>query len=136
MILETKTKRDWACFLEKIAKEYKKVNLITLVMDNLNTHVSAALYETFPPEKSKLLWDRFKSACTPKYGNWPNMAEIVLNVLSGQYLNRRIGNISDVKNEVFVWQKDRNSKNAKINWQFTTNDARIKLSKLYPTLNG
>jgi hypothetical protein len=135
-ILETKTKKDWACFLEKIASKYKKEELITLVMDNLNTHGPTALYETFPPEKAKTLWDRFEFVYTPKHGSWLNMAEIELNVLTGQCLNRRIDNITDVKKEVLAWQKARNNKKAKVNWQFTTKDARIKLKRLYPTLDS
>ena len=103
-ILETKTKRDWACFLETIADEYKNAQLITLVMDNLNTHTPGALYETFPPEKAKALWDRFEFVYTPKHGSWLNMAEIELNVLTGQFLKRRIDDISDVK-KTLAWQK-------------------------------
>ena len=135
-ILETKTKRDWACFLETIADEYKNAQLITLVMDNLNTHTPGTLYETFPPEKAKALWDRFEFVYTPKHGSWLNMAEIELNVLTGQCLKRRIDNISDVKKEALAWQKARNTKNAKVNWQFTAKDARIKLKRLYPTLDS
>ena len=135
-ILETKTKRDWACFLETIADEYKNAQLITLVMDNLNTHTPGALSETFPPEKSKALWDRFEFVYTPKHGSWLNMAEIELNVLTGQCLKRRIDNISDVKKEALAWQKARNTKNAKVNLQFTAIDARIKFKRLYPTLDS
>ena len=127
MILESKTKRDWAFFLEKIVAEYDKADLITLVMDNLNTHSPGALYETFPPKKAKALWDRFEFVYTPKHGSWLNMAEIELNVLTGQCLNRRIDNIFDVQKEVLAWQKARNTKQAKVNWQFTAKDARIKL---------
>ena len=129
-ILETKTKRDWACFLETIADEYKNAQLITLVMDNLNTHTPGALYETFPPEKAKALWDRFEFVYTPQHGSWLNMAEIELNVLTGQCLKRRIDNISDVKKETLAWQKARNTKNAKDNWHNTAKDARIKLKRL------
>ena len=135
-ILETKTKRDWACFLVTIADEYKNAQLITLVMDNLNTHTPGALYETFPPEKAKALWDRFEFVYTPKHGSWLNMAEIELNVLTGQCLKRRIDNISDVKKEALAWQKARNTKNAKVNCQFTAKDARIKIKRLYPTLDS
>ena len=105
-------------------------------MDNLNTHTPGALYETFPPEKAKALWDRFEFVYTPKHGSWLNMAEIELNVLTGQCLKRRIDNISDVKKEALAWQKPRNTKNAKVNWQFTAKHARIKLKRLYPTLDS
>jgi len=103
-------------------------------MDNLNTHKPGSLYEVFVPEKAKALWDRFEFVYTPKHGSWLNMAEIELNVLSRQCLNRRISQLSEVKAEVIAWQNHRNNRNATINWQFTTKDARIKLQRLYPTL--
>jgi hypothetical protein len=135
-VTERKTKRDWACFIEKIADQYKAAEKITLVMDNLNTHVPGSLYEMFPPEKAKALWDRFEFVYTPKHGSWLNMAEIELNVITGQCLNRRIDDIEIVRKETYAWQEARNNKNAKVNWQFTTKDARIKLSRLYPTLKS
>lgn len=135
-ITERKTKRDWAVFLEQIAAHYCNADKITLVMDNLNTHEPGALYEAFPPEKAKALWDRFEFVYTPKHGSWLNMAEIELNVLTGQCLNRRIDDIEVVRKEVNAWQKHRNNRQAKVNWQFTTKDARIKLSRLYPTLES
>ncbi len=135
-ITERKTKKDWAGFLEEIADQYEKAEKITLVMDNLNTHVPGSLYETFQPDKAKAIWDRFEFVYTPKHGSWLNMAEIELNVLTGQCFNRRIDDIAVVKKEVLAWQKFRNNKNAKVNWQFTTEDARIKLSRLYPTLES
>jgi hypothetical protein len=131
-----KTKQDWACFLEKIAAQYESAEKITLVMDNLNTHTPGALYETFPPEKAKALWDKFEFVYTPKHGSWLNMAEIELNVLTGQCLKRRIDEIETVRKEVRAWQESRNNKNAKVNWQFTTDDARIKLTRLYPTFDS
>jgi len=134
-ITERKTKMDWACFIEEIAAQYETSEKITLVMDNLNTHNPGSLYESFPPDKAKALWDRFQFVYTPKHGSWLNMAEIELNVLTGQCLNRRIDNINTVKNEVAAWQKARNNKGAKVNWQFTTEDARIKLHRLYPTID-
>jgi len=135
-ITERKTKRDWAVFLELIAGHYCNADKITLVMDNLNTHEPGALYEAFPPEKAKALWDRFEFVYTPKHGSWLNMAEIELNVLTGQCLNRRIDDIAVARKEVNAWQKHRNNRQAKVNWQFTTKDARIKLSRLYPTLES
>ena len=133
-ITERKTKQDWAHFLGGIADQYQHATKITLVMDNLNTHEPGALYEAFPPDKAKALWDRFEFVYTPKHGSWLNMAEIELNVLSGQCLNRRIDDITVVRKEVRAWQEFRNNKEAKVNWRFTTKDARIKLSRLYPTL--
>jgi hypothetical protein len=135
-INERKTKGDWAIFLELIANQYCDTDKITLVMDNLNTHEPGALYETFLPDKAKALWDRFEFVYTPKHGSWLNMAEIELNVLTGQCLNRRIDDIEVVKKEVNAWQVHRNNRQAKVNWQFTTKDARIKLSRLYPTLES
>ena len=135
-ITERRTKWDWACFLEEIAGQYKSAEKITLVMDNLNTHKPGSLYETFEPDQAKAIWDRFDFVYTPKHGSWLNMAEIELNVLIGQCLNRRIDDIAVVKHEVLAWQEFRNNKNAKVNWQFTTENARIKLSRLYPTLES
>jgi hypothetical protein len=135
-ITERKTKQQWAHFIEDIAKEYESAKKITLVMDNLNTHKPGSLYEVYPPGKAKQLWDRFEFVYTPKHGSWLNMAEIELNVLIGQCLNRRIDKISTVINECKAWQEHRNNMNAKINWQFTTKEARIKLNRLYPTLQN
>ena len=135
-ITERKTKKDWAYFLEELAVKYESAEKITLVMDNLNTHTPGSLYETFQPDTAKLLWDRFEFVYTPKHGSWLNMAEIELNVLTGQCLNRRINDIEVVRKEVRAWQEIRNNKNAKVNWQFTTENARIKLSRLYPTLES
>jgi len=134
-ITERKTKKDWAYFIDEIAMQYENAEKITLVMDNLNTHMPGSFYETFFPEKAKALRDKFEFVYTPKHGSWLNMAEIELNVLTGQCLNRRIDNIKDVRKEADAWQNYRNNKNAKVNWQFTTEDARIKLSRLYPTLD-
>ena len=136
MITERKTKRDWAYFLEKIADQYETAEKITLVMDNLNTHAPGSLYETFPPDKAKAIWDRLEFVYTPKHGSWLNMAEIELNVLTGQCLNRRIDDIGVVSKEARAWQEYRNNKNAKVNWQFTATDARVKLFRLYPTLES
>lgn len=135
-ITERKTKKDWSYFIAEIAEGYKSAEKITLVMDNLNTHTPGSLYETFLPNEAKRLWDKFEFVYTPKHGSWLNMAEIELNVLIGQCLNRRIDNIEDVKTETAAWQKFRNNRNAKVNWQFTMADARIKLSRLYPTFES
>ena len=132
---ERKTKQDWASFLKDISEKYKEAETITLVMDNLNTHTPGSLYETFPPDQAKALWDRFQFVYTPKHGSWLNMAEIELNVLMGQCLNRRIDEIAVVRAESSTWQKHRNNKGSKVNWQFTTEKARTKLKRLYPTLD-
>ncbi len=116
-IKKTKTKKDWAYFVRYIADQlYPRAVKILLVMDNLNTHTPSALYETFPPEEAKRIWDRFEFIYTPKHGSWLNMAEIELNVLMGQCLNRRIDAMTTIRKEVRAWEKDRNNKKAKINW--------------------
>jgi hypothetical protein len=134
-ITERKTKQDWACFIAEIAARYSDAQKITLVMDNLSTHKPGSLYEAFPPDQAKKLWDRFEFVYTPVHGSWLNMAEIELNVLIRQCLNRRIPQIAVVAAEVEAWQNHRNTQNATINWQFTSKDARVKLRRLYPTLH-
>ena len=135
-VTERKNKQDWAYFIMDIANQYETAEKITLVSDNLNTHVPGSLYETFPPDKAKALWDRFEFVYTPKHGSWLNMAEIELNVLTGQCLKRRMDDIAVVIKEVMAWENYRNNKNAKVNWQFSTEDARIKLARLYPTIES
>ena len=98
------------------------------------THTLGAFYTKFQPEEAKRLLDRFEFVYTPKHGSWLNMAEIELHVLNGQCLNRHIDSVEKMQKEVKAWQESRNNKNAKINWQFTTKDARIKLKRLYPSL--
>ena len=133
-ITEYKTKKDWAKFVKRISDEmYPQAKKIILVMDNYNTHDASAFYETYPPEEAKRLRDRFEFVFTPKHGSWLNMAEIEFHVLNGQCLNRHIPTMVKVKEEVEAWEKQRNNKNAKINWQFTNEQARIKLKKLYPS---
>jgi transposase len=134
-VTERRTKRDWAQFVKEIAEQYPQAERITLVMDNLSTHKPGSLYESFSPEEAKRLWDRFDFVFTPKHGSWLNVAEIELNVLNGQCLNRRIDEIETVRQEAQAWQEYRDSLEAKVNWQFTNEDARIKLQRLYPTLD-
>ena len=133
-ITQRKTRSDWACFLAEIARNYDGAQKIVLVMDNLNTHSPGSFYEALAPEAAKALWNRFEFVYTPKHGSWLNMAEIELNVLIGQCLDRRIDNIGEMQAEVAAWERRRNNMNATINWQFTISDARIKLKRLYPTL--
>lgn len=134
-VTERKTKTDWATLVKEIADDYyPQASKIRLVMDNLNTHKPASLYEAFPPQEAKRIWDRFEFIYTPKHGSWLNMAEIELHVLTRQCLNRRIGDMDTMIQEVAAWQQDRNNRDAKINWHFTTDEARIKLRKLYPTI--
>ncbi|MEJ7740254.1 MAG: IS630 family transposase [Chitinophagaceae bacterium] len=134
-VTEFKTKKDWAAFIKWIAdKEYPGAKRITLVMDNFKTHSASAFYETFEPAEAKRLWDRFEFVYTPKHGSWLNMTEIELHVLNGQCLNRHISTMKKIKDEVKAWQTNRNNKNSKINWQFTNKEARVKLKKLYPSI--
>jgi hypothetical protein len=134
-VSERRTKRDWAEFIRELAERYGKAKRITLVMDNLNTHKPGSLYEAFSPAEAKRIWDRFEFIYTPKHGSWLNMAEIELNVLIHQCLNRRIDTLDKVHSAVSAWQIHRDNLNAKVNWQFTTKDARVKLRRLYPTLD-
>lgn len=135
-ITKFKTKKDWAKFIKRIADEfYPKSSKITLIMDNFGTHFASAFYETFEPKEAKRLWDRFEFIYTPKHGSWLNMAEIELHVLNGQCLNRHINTIEKVKEEVMAWQDHRNNKESTINWQFTTKESRVKLRRLYPSIN-
>lgn len=132
-----KRKMEWAIFIKKIADEYyPEATKIKLVMDNYSTHKAAALYEAFAPEEAKRIWDRFEFIYTPKHGSWLNMAEIELQVLMGQCLNRRIDQIQILQSETEAWQQHRNNKNATIDWQFKNEEARIKLKRLYPSINA
>lgn len=135
-VTERKTKRDWAHFVSDIAQDHPQARRITLVMDNLNTHSPGALYEAFPPEQAKALWDRFEFVYTPKHGSWLNVAEIELNVMIGQCLDRRISSVAALQMEVSAWQLHRDQMCAKVNWQFTTADARVKLKRLYPSFDA
>ncbi len=135
-VTDRRTKNDWAHFISDLSEEYSLARKIVLVMDNLNTHHAGSLYEAFSPQKAKSLWDRFEFVYTPKHGSWLNMAEIELNVLMNQCLGRRISSIDEVKRQVAYWQENRNNLEAKINWRFTTNKARKKLKRLYPTLES
>ena len=134
-VTHRRTKSDWAGFIKEIAENYKNAKRITLVMDNLSTHKAGSLYEVFPPAEAKRIRDRFDFVYTPKHGSWLNVAEIELNVLMGQCLSRRIDDIGEVRSEVAAWQRHRNNLEATVNWQFTTEKARVKLRRLYPTLD-
>jgi hypothetical protein len=135
-VTERKTKSDWAQFIRELANRYRKADKITLVLDNLSTHKQGSLYEAFSPEEAKGICDRIEFVYTPKHGSWLNMAEIELNVLIGQCLNRRMGSLEEVIRAVSAWQTRRDNLNAKVNWHFTYQDARVKLRRLYPTLDA
>lgn len=134
-VTEHRTRKDWAIQIKEMLDErYPHATKVCLVMDNLNTHSIASLYETFPPEEARRLAGRLDIHYTPKHGSWLNMAEIELSVLQGQCLDRRIPTMAMLQSEVAAWERDRNNRPNKINWQFTTSDARIKLKRLYPQL--
>lgn len=133
-VTERKKKTDWAKFCKMLADcHYPEAERITLVMDNFNTHKAGSFYEAFPPEEARRLVKRFEFVYTPKHGSWLNMAEIELQVLNKQCLSRHIDSKTVISQEVKAWTAARNSENTKINWQFTTKDARIKLKRLYPS---
>lgn len=134
-VREHRTKKDWAMEIkEMLDGRYPSATKVRVVMDNLNTHSIASLYETFEPTEARRLAERLDIHYTPKHGSWLNMAEIELSVLKGQCLNRRIPDIATMQSEVAAWERDRNNSAKKIVWQFTTPDARIKLKRLYPIL--
>ena len=134
-ITEHRTRKDWAWQIKEMLDErYPNAIKVRLVMDNLNTHSIASFYETFEPQQARRLAERLEIHHTPKHGSWLNMAEIELSVLKGQCLNRRIPDMATMQAEVAAWENDRNNSTKKINWQFTTSDARVKLKRLYPKL--
>ena len=134
-ISEHRTRKDWASQIKQMLDErYPEAIKVRLVMDNLNTHNIASLYETFDPAEARRLAERLEIHYTPKHGSWLNMAEIELSVLKGQCLDRRIADMSTMQTEVAAWEMNRNNKTKKIDWQFTTPEARIKLKRLYPKL--
>ena len=134
-VTDRRTKQDYAQQMKYLVDErYPDAELITVVQDQLNTHVPAALYEAFKPVEAKRILDKLDFHYTPKHGSWLNMAEIELSVLSRQCLARRIPDKESLQQEVAAWAQRRNIESRKIDWQFTTADARIKLKRLYPLI--
>jgi hypothetical protein len=134
-VTDRRTKVDWAQFIKfLLLTVYPEVAIIVLVMDNLNTHNIGSLYEAFDPQTARALASRLEIHYTPKHGSWLNMAETELSILSRQCLDRRIESQDILTREVTTWEHDRNTCRSKIDWQFTTADARIKLKRLYPSL--
>ena len=130
-----RTKKDYAQCLRKLSDErYPDAEIIVLVQDNLNTHSPASLYEAFEPAEAKRLAERFEFHYTPKHGSWLDMAEIELGILGRQCLSQRIDNIEELRRQVNAWEKSRDKAHVKVDWQFTTTDARIKLKRLYPSV--
>jgi hypothetical protein len=135
-VTDQRTKLDFAHIIrDLIDKHYPEAAQIVLVMDNLNTHKPASLYEAFPPEEARRLISKLEIHYTPKHGSWLDMAEIELGILNRQCLNRRIPDQATLKSEVAAWVSQRNAAQRKIDWRFTTKDARIKLKRLYPVSN-
>ena len=134
-VTERRTRQDWARFIKTmLAERYATALKVRLVLDNLNTHDTASLYETFAPAEARRLAERLEIHYTPKHGSWLNIAEIELSALNGQCLSRRIPDLATMRREVSAWQQHRNTRGAPIHWRFTTDDARIKLLRLYPKL--
>ena len=134
-ITERRTRIDWAHFIKEMLEErYANAKKVVLLMDNLNTHNLASLYTAFIPEVARGLADRLEIHHTPKHGSWLNIAEIELSVLKRQCLAGRIPTIEKLIAEVHTWNTNRNNQQTKVDWQFRTDDARIKLKRLYPIL--
>lgn len=133
-VTDRRTAIDYAHALKDLADIlFPKARKIVLVQDNLNTHKPASLYEAFPPAEARRLVERFEWHYSPKHGSWLNMAESELSVISSQCLDRRIPDQNTLIKEIAAWERDRNMNHTKADWQFTTEDARIKLKHLYPT---
>jgi transposase len=136
-VTEHRKKVDWAHQIKQLVDEdFPDAEKIVLVMDNLNTHTPASLYDTFEPEEAKRIRDRLEIHYTPKHGSWLNMAEIELSVLNNHDLSARIPTIEQMQQEVSAWNQIRNAKACTIDWRFTTADARIKLKRLYPRFSS
>ena len=133
---ERRTKIDWAYHIQWLLEEqYPDAVKVVLVMDNLNTHSISSLYEAFSPQKALSLAKRLEIHYTPKHGSWLNIAEIELSALARQCLgSRRINNLPELNHELASWYVDRNLSQKGVDWQFTTEDARIKLKRLYPII--
>jgi DDE superfamily endonuclease len=135
-VTERRTMQDWAWALKAVVEGYyPSADVVTVVLDNLNTHVPAALYATFPPAEARRLRRRLEFVYTPKHGSWLNMAEIELSVLSRQCLNRRLADRDTLTREVIAWEVRRNATGVAVDWRFTTATARIKLQRLYPVIH-
>lgn len=135
-VTNQRTRKDWAIAMKYLSDTiYPNAQKIVVVMDNLNTHTPVSFYTTFEPNEARRLTNRFEFHYTPKHGSWLNMAEIELGVLIRQCLKQRIPDKASLEREVNAWQTERNSKEVKVNWRFTTSDARIKLKYLYPEID-
>ncbi len=132
---ERRTKTDFAHFLKDLCNgPYRHADKLVIVMDNLNTHSLASLYEAFEPVEARRLVEKLEIHYTPKHGSWLDIAEIELSVLARQCLHQRIGSFAELRSVLQSWEKQRNAEERTISWRFTTDDARIRLRRLYPTL--
>jgi hypothetical protein len=130
-----RTRQDWAREVTSIVTgHYPDAEKVVLVMDNLNTHTVSSLYETFPAEEAFAIAQKLEIQYTPKHGSWLNIAEIELSAMTSQCLDRRIDRLEKRSSELSAWQLDRNAGHKLVKWQFTTEDARIKLHSLYPII--
>lgn len=135
-VTNQRTAQDFAeCMKDLVDVFFPKALIIRVVLDNLNTHTPAALYQTFPPDEARRILRKLEFHYTPKHGSWLNMVEIELSVLSRQCLNRRIPDRETMKRETATWALERNRQHATVNWRFSNQDARVKLERLYPQLN-
>jgi DDE superfamily endonuclease len=133
-VTERRTRQDWAGFVKDLLdNRYAEAERVVLVMDNLNTHCGASFYEAFPPDEALRLLKRLEIHYTPKHGSWLNMAEGEFSVLQRQCLDRRIGTSEFLEHEIAAWETQRNQAAIGAKWKFTTEDARVKLRKLYPS---
>ncbi len=138
VVTDSHNSQEWATVVGRIAEEwYADAERITLVQDNLSAHRKAALYEVFAPRRARAILSKLEFVYTPKHGSWLNVAEIELSVLTRQGLTERVASRAEFEQQVAAWVHQRNDKASKVDWQFTTADARIKLKRLYPsTIDG
>lgn len=128
------TREDWAQVIKELVDEHFPEKKVVLVMDNLNTHKVSSLYAAFKPEEARRIAERIEIHYTPKHGSWLDMAEIEIGVMVRQCLNRRIPDQDALKGEIKAWQDQRNQRGVRVDWRFTTQDARLKLKSLYPAI--
>jgi len=134
-VTEHRTRKDWAWWIKGMLDErHPNAVQVRLILDNLNTHCLASLYEALEPQEARRLAERLEIHYTPRHGSWLNMAEIELSALNGQCLDRRIPNMQMMQNHMAAWENDRNNRQSKMHWDFTNVDARTKLKHLYPKL--
>lgn len=132
-VTERRTRIDWALQMKNLVDvRYREATKVRVVMDNLNTHTFGALYEAFTPEEARRIAEKLEFHYTPKHGSWLNVAEIELRVLNVQCLSRRIADAAILRRETHAWENARNASGPRVDWQFTSGDARIRLKRLYP----